>query len=75
MKIKAFGPISEIVSADFDVDTPLVLADFRQALHKQFPKLVNLDYQIAVNQSLVRDENYTIDAADEIALLPPFSGG
>ena len=43
-------------------------------LEGEYPKLKDLNYKFAVNQTLVAT-NITLKENDEIALLPPFSGG
>lgn len=56
------------------------VADMRTLLASEYPDLAPLlasrSIRIALNQELVADETTTmISAADEIALLPPLSGG
>ena len=43
-------------------------------LEGEYPKLKDLNYKFAVNQTLVAT-NITLKENDEIALLPPFAGG
>lgn len=56
------------------------VAEMRTLLASEYPDLAPLlasrSIRIALNQELVADETTTmISAADEIALLPPLSGG
>ena len=69
-----FGQIAEITSVrEMNVqaeDTQALLA----ALIEQFPLLQNAVYAVAVNQTTVQ-VNTPLSETDEVALLPPYSGG
>jgi len=43
-------------------------------LENQFPDFRNMEFRIAVNRELI-DQKTNFQDQDEIALLPPFSGG
>lgn len=43
-------------------------------LHKNYPQLQSLEYSIAVNKKIIR-ENTPLKNNDTVAILPPFSGG
>lgn len=77
LKIKAFGISKEIVGGKeivFKVDGQTV-ADLRRALNEKFPALLNLNSLfIAVNNSYTEEE-VLLKESDEIALIPPVSGG
>jgi molybdopterin converting factor small subunit len=69
-----FGQVAEAVNArelhiEAD-DTEALLT----ALHEQFPVLKNAVFAVAVNKSTVHT-NTALSNNDEVALLPPFSGG
>jgi len=50
-------------------------SDLKATLEQQFPRLKQLrSYMIAVNNEYAGD-NRTIDETDEIAIIPPVSGG
>ncbi len=73
--IKYFGLIAEVTSRtqetiDFSGNT---IADILELLNSKYPALKNKDFQIAQNQELV-SETAEI-TGQEVALLPPFSGG
>jgi sulfur-carrier protein len=76
-KVKAFGITKEIVGAreilfEHDVQT---VADLRLALEKKYPALSSLkSLFIAINNEYA-EENRPIGESDEIALIPPVSGG
>ena len=77
MKIKLlfFGNISDITGTgemDYSnaADTDMLELD----LKNKFPQLKNFTYRIAVNKQII-NENTKLKDGDEIAFLPPFSGG
>ena len=45
-----------------------------KALNKKYPFLKDLEFSLAVDKQLVQ-ENTFLKGNEEIALLPPFSGG
>jgi len=74
--IKYFGMIAEKIgkteeSIDLDEKNQ---ADLRAYFIQKYEVLNDMNYQIAVNQTLTEaiDKNYE---SVEIALLPPFAGG
>lgn len=50
------------------------IAALKLMLEERWPDLVGRTYSIAVNKHLASD-NTEIKEGDEIALMPPFSGG
>lgn len=77
MIIKCFASIAEItgcesVSLDGTTSDTHVL---RERLEAQWPAIKNATYALAVNHKIVIQEPYPLTESDEIALLPPFSGG
>jgi molybdopterin converting factor subunit 1 len=76
-RIKAFGITKDFLggketSLEIDGNT---VAELRAALHKRYPQLLGLrSLYIAVNSDYA-DENLILNDADEIALIPPVSGG
>jgi molybdopterin converting factor small subunit len=73
-RLLMFGQIAEITSVrEMNVqaeDTQALLA----ALTEKFPLLKNAVYAVAVNQTTVQ-VNTPLSETDEVALLPPYSGG
>lgn len=55
-------------------NTVATVKDINQLLIEKYPMLAQLNYKIAVNQSLVEESKF-VQENDEIALLPPFAGG
>jgi len=75
IEIKYFGIITEVTKYDqkniaFSGST---IIDILNLLYSKYPDLKNKDFQVAQNQELV-SENTEI-SGQELALLPPFSGG
>jgi molybdopterin converting factor small subunit len=54
----------------------MTAGDLRKKLHESFPilSIVNIQFTISVNRRAVGDSEF-IQKADELALLPPISGG
>ena len=50
------------------------VTELKGKLIDMYPKLKDMSFKIAVNQSLVNGD-CIINKNDEIALLPPFAGG
>ncbi len=77
-KILAFGIARDILgrpALNMDWDGPLTVGELREALIRQFPELARLkSLAIAVNSEYAQDGNL-IKEGDEIALIPPVSGG
>jgi molybdopterin converting factor small subunit len=73
--VLSFGPVSDLVaSGPTEVPTGLNAGTLKQELQQRFPGLQQLSYSIAVNRIIAPDEQPIADN-DEVALLPPFSGG
>lgn len=77
MKVLFFASTSEITKsefAEFQIDT-IKLRDFHALLCERWPGLNNITFVLAVNKVVIRDDSYLLNNNDEVALLPPFSGG
>lgn len=76
--IKAFGITKDIVGQRevvFEAGTGNTVADLRKRLAEQYPALKGLrSLFIAVNQAYAADAT-ELNENDEIALIPPVSGG
>jgi molybdopterin converting factor subunit 1 len=78
INILAFGIAKEIFGSS-SVDVELVndanVSNLKFLLEKQYPKLKKLaTYMVAVNNEYALDRD-TIHERDEIAIIPPVSGG
>ncbi|MGK6351335.1 MoaD/ThiS family protein [Parapedobacter sp. DT-150] len=75
LSILCFGRVSDLIGSS-RIDMPLVndTDELQQWLNKQYPALRQATYVIAVDQEIIR-KNTLLTVQQEIALLPPFSGG
>lgn len=74
-RIKAFGMLAEkLPDSEFEFpyfqDTEELLA----GLIEEYPQLKSLKFSLAVDKELVQQKHH-LNGNEEIALLPPFSGG
>ena len=79
MKIKCFGIARDIIASDQieiqDNDILKSVGDLKKWINSEYPAIERLnDFMIAVNQEYAEDDQ-TIDSRDEIAIIPPVSGG
>ena len=77
IKVKCFGVAKEIVSSDIlNLSKPIYsVKALREEIHNSFPEFSTIKgFMIAVNQEYATDE-MEITAQDEIAIIPPVSGG
>jgi molybdopterin synthase sulfur carrier subunit len=78
IKILAFGIAKDIFKSNsiyIELNMNDTIANLKQLLEDQFPQLLQLkSYLIAVNNEYVQP-NYNIKKEDEIAIIPPVSGG
>ncbi|WMJ73436.1 MoaD/ThiS family protein [Cytophagaceae bacterium ABcell3] len=75
IKILFFGSVTDItgqkeLTAENISDTNTL----KNYLLNKFPKINGLNFVIARNQEAITD-NVPLNDGDEVALLPPFSGG
>lgn len=70
-----FGQLSESIGKSSLKLTGISTTDeLKIRLHQQFPGLEKTTYSIAVNKQIIQ-KNTPLNSGDEVALLPPFSGG
>ncbi len=75
IKVLAFGKIADIIGS-----SELKLENFHSSdelvnyLQTQFPKLKETKFVIAIDKKII-SMNSSLTGKQEIALLPPFSGG
>lgn len=76
--VLAFGIAKDILgrtSIELDLNGNSTTADLKKALEERFPRLKQLaSYMIAVNNEYAQD-SATLTEHDEIAIIPPVSGG
>lgn len=76
-KVKAFGITKDLLGGrEAIIETKGgTVADLRAALSEKYPQLADLrSLYIAVNNDYA-DDDVVLTASDEIALIPPVSGG
>ena len=73
IKVRAFGQIAEYTDKEFTIGASSIKS-LRSMLEQQHPQLAKLKYAIALNKKIVTDDA-DISENDEIALMPPYSGG
>ncbi|MCC7301336.1 MAG: MoaD/ThiS family protein [Bacteroidia bacterium] len=73
--VRFFGKIADLTgSAQTQMPFATGLQELILELQKQYPALQGQTYLVTVNRQ-VRDIEGGLNPGDEIALLPPFSGG
>ncbi|MGW1453572.1 MoaD/ThiS family protein [Salegentibacter agarivorans] len=75
LTVKAFGMIAEkLPEQEFEFPKKKDTEELLNSLYNEYPDLKELDFSLAVNQQLIQ-QNTLLEGNEEIALLPPFSGG
>lgn len=79
MKIQAFGAAKDITGSaliDFPIeDTFVKVSDLKNLLYQKYPDLTNLP-SLAISVNLFyASEDTLVNKHDEVALIPPVSGG
>ena len=77
-RIKAFGISREIIGSkllEMELPEGYPVADFKKDLFNKYPALVDLrSLYVAVNNEYAEEQS-VLREGDEIALIPPVSGG
>ncbi|MFM9944056.1 MAG: MoaD/ThiS family protein [Bacteroidia bacterium] len=75
MKIVVFGVLTDVVGKSaFEMEAPKDSDSLLQNLFSEYPFLKNYKFQLVLNKEKV-ETNTLLNQEDEIALLPPYSGG
>jgi len=75
MKVLFFGVLSELAAKSADeFDFAGTVQEFRKMMSDQYSGFSDQKYQIAANQKVVQDD-HVLEGNEELALLPPFTGG
>jgi molybdopterin converting factor subunit 1 len=79
VRVELFAGLREVIGQrEFEVDLPegASVGDLREGLARDFPKLAPFlpSLVCAVNQEY-RSQGYLLQDGDEVALIPPISGG
>lgn len=77
LTIKYFGVVAEVTDKAEEVisihEEEISIGDLVKKCLNKYPGLDNVSFKVAHNQKI--SDSGMVRAADEIALLPPFSGG
>jgi len=78
VNVLLFGITKDLVGKQMiklQLSPPATVSDFKKILQDAYPALIELDsVAVAVNSEYAND-NHLINVNDEIALIPPVSGG
>ncbi len=78
LSILFFGITKDIVGSnklELDVEEGMMVQTLKEYLQKTYPEFKRLNtFAVAVNSVYVR-EDLTLQTGDEIAIIPPVSGG
>ena len=75
MKVLLFGILSEhIQTSKVPWESFKTVKELESFLMEQFPVLHNIPIQFAVNHQMVSSD-FELKNVEELALMPPFSGG
>ncbi|HWH64230.1 MAG TPA: MoaD/ThiS family protein [Ginsengibacter sp.] len=78
MKILAFGIVKDIFNnsmIDVTVENESTIDILKKELEAKYPRLGQLgSYMVAINNEYASDDD-VVNAVDEIAIIPPVSGG
>jgi molybdopterin synthase sulfur carrier subunit len=73
IRITAFGQIAEITGKQILIKAKDITG-LQQELAAKFPAIAAKKYAVAVNKKIVTS-NIELKENDEVALMPPYSGG
>ena len=79
LSIKLFASLKQVMTSDeikINIDNKITVLQMKDMLYETFPNLKksNIPFFVAVNQKYAIDSDI-IGINDEIALIPPVSGG
>ncbi len=70
-----FGVLAEVTQTSIkhymDISS---FGDLRLRIQDDFPEIIHYNYRISVNREIINNDPVLNDG-DEVALLPPFTGG
>ncbi|MDZ7659375.1 MoaD/ThiS family protein [Fodinibius sp.] len=75
IKVKLFGILADNAQANkIEISDVSTTEELLQKVNRKYPSFESVNYKISVNQDIISNDQ-KISTDDEIALLPPFSGG
>ena len=76
IKILPFGIFTDIFDTHFwETEKALSIQELIEELSTQYPQIKTYTFRVAINKVIIEDHNTRLQMDDEMALLPPFSGG
>jgi molybdopterin converting factor small subunit len=74
VKILPFGRFTDFMENPFFIEGASDTAALMKIILQRYPELKDSTFLIALNRQVITD-NRTLQDNDEVALMPPFSGG
>lgn len=79
LSIKLFASLRQAMHSDeikINIDNEITVSHMKKIVFETFPNLkkLNVPFLVAVNHKLAKD-SVVISTKDEVALIPPVSGG
>ncbi len=79
LSIKLFASLRQAINSDeikIDIENGITVSQLKKIIFETFPSLkkLNIPFFVAVNHKYATDSD-VIDITDEVALIPPVSGG
>jgi len=79
LSIKLFASLRQAMRSDeikIDIDNEITVSHMKKIVFETFPNLkkLNVPFLVAVNHKFAKD-SVVISIRDEVALIPPVSGG
>jgi len=79
LSIKLFASLKQAMNSNeikIDIDNEITISEMKKIVFETYPNLkkLNIPFFVAVNYKLVKDSSI-IKPKDEVALIPPISGG
>jgi molybdopterin converting factor subunit 1 len=59
---------------DFEIEKGTDVSGLVELLHARFPSLLSVEFKVAVNKEYADDDRVLVEG-DEVAIIPPISGG
>jgi molybdopterin synthase sulfur carrier subunit len=75
IKVLFFGVLAEVTQTSIKQYPDIrSFGDLRLRIEDDYPEMVHYNYRIAVNNEII-NEDPVLNDNDEIAFMPPFTGG
>lgn len=75
IEIISFGKVSEFIENQYlELQDIRNIEELKHHLETTFPLLATIKYKLALNKQMVQG-NPDLSNSDQIAIMPPFSGG